>query len=168
MSRTDRRVVLVVSLLFVGLVGSPLHSAVPAAGRYLVTSESSAQVGCLDLCRCPIRDEPWFEGSFDLVPEGSDAMSYRVENVDWRVGRERPVALRGAGTLRLEAAGDEVEQTIELQLSVDGAAPTAFRATDRQIAGLSEVIVAVALRPAAPVCRGQVLSLHAERVGASR
>lgn len=93
----------VVSAVFVALVVLPLHSAVPVAGHYRVTPESSAQIGCLYLCRCPIRDEQWFEGSFDLVPDGSDATRtrFRVENVDWRLGGESPVELRGAGTLRL-------------------------------------------------------------------
>ena len=63
-------------------------------------------------------------------------------------------------------AGDEREQTIELELSVGGGAATQFRATDRQVDGnFPDAIVAAALRPAAPVCRGQILMLHAEWVG---
>jgi hypothetical protein len=162
-----RRVAPFVSAVGALLVVTPADAAAQTPGRYRLTPESSAQVGCLDLCRCPIREEPSFEGTFDLVPDGDDEMGtrFRLEKIDWRIGAERPVEMRGSGTLRVESAGGDREQTIDLELSVDGGAPTRFLATDRHTdTSAPDTVVALALRPAERVCQGQILALHAERV----
>ena len=56
-----------------------------------------------------------------------------MENVDWRVGREPSITLRGAGTLQLEPVGDGVEQTVELRLSIDDGVPVLYRAADSMV-----------------------------------
>ena len=162
-----RRVVPIVSAVCALFVGTSVDAAAQAPGHYRLTPAASAQVGCLDLCRCPIREEPSFEGTFELVADGSDPTGtrFRVEQVDWRIGGEQPVELRGAGTLLVETSGGERVQTIELELSANGDVPTRFLATDLFTGeSTGDTVVAEALRPAERVCRGQVLAVRAERV----
>ena len=150
--------------VLLALISSPLRADVPAVGHYRLTSESSAQVGCLDLCRCPIRTEPVVEGSFDLALErrGATFTLFRMDNVTWSIGRETPLEIAGAGTLQIEVGGPEEEQTIELELSVDGDPPVHFRSVSRRSLNAPvDLILAIDVRPADRVCRGHILELHA-------
>jgi hypothetical protein len=91
------------------------------ATRYRLQKESSYQEGCFDPCACPVLIREPLEGSFQLVPTGSDWLFryFDVRNVDWRVGRGSS-ALRARGSGKYRIGGEFAVQhqlTLDLQIN---------------------------------------------------
>ena len=165
-----RRVLLIAGAMTVtASVFVPALADDSLAGRYVLEPKSEAAVGCLDLCRCALRQVPDLSGSFaldfvetDSLEGGVTLTRYRVRDVHWRIGTDPASAARGEGTLELRTDGETTTQAFDLQLSIDGEPPVAFSNTRRErTEGADEIHARV--RPTDEVCFGQIFDVRARR-----
>lgn len=163
-SRRRNRWVSAITILTFALPWSNAHSEDPPSGLYLLTADSSAAVGCLDLCDCPVWLVPELEGSFRLEVElvGATFTRYRVEDVRWVIQDETPIVARGSGTFEVRPDGEEEIETFDLLLSIDGGPEEAFSSARRVRDEAADEIHA-AVRPTELVCFGQIFELRAKR-----
>jgi len=106
--------------LFLSLVPALAEADDAAATRYRLKKDTSYEDGCFSPCMCPIRIFEPIEGSFVLVPTGSDWLFryFDVRHVDWRAGRgSAALHIRGSGTYRVggEFAAQH-QMTLDLQI----------------------------------------------------
>jgi hypothetical protein len=100
--------------------------------RYRLGPSSTYQQGCWDPCDCPLWSPVPLSGTFSLVPlrDLGTYMEFAVVNMDLSAfgSNEDPQAthLSGAGLYTLIAGFAGMIESLELELSINGEAPTHF------------------------------------------
>jgi hypothetical protein len=96
---------------------------------YRLDAASSYEKGCLPPCLCPIQINDDLTGTFVLVFDHSDPAwfdHYKVQDVNWALGGS-PLDQRVTGSGEYLVGGQfAVQQRLQLDLSVDGAASVHF------------------------------------------
>lgn len=160
-----RRIVVVRFLLAILLLGVlPASAAAFPARRYSLTEKSQFQSGCFPPCLCPILLTQPVRGHFLLVRSGAQDGglfdTFAVRAVRWTIA-DGPAArkVRGRGTYRI---GGEfaLTQRLELDLSIDGAAPQHFDSGEVSPRALFPEIVAAISRNGM-VCFDEVFTIDA-------
>ena len=160
MPSTTARVLFV--LLLAAFCSPELAAQGPEPGFYQLHPDSSALVGCLDLCDCLIREVPDLEGSFslDVIDVGATFTLFAVEDMVLLLGTDPPVTVQASGSLEARITDGSVYETFELQVAVGDEEPELFRSEPR-LREEAPNEVGARVRPAALVCEGQIFLIRA-------
>lgn len=151
--------ILVTAPVFGQLVGEP------AEGVYHLDRESDGLVGCLDLCRCAIREVPDLVGTFTLeyAEVGATFSRFEVRDIDWTLGTDETYRATGSGIYETRIDDRGISQRFELELKINDRPPQAFVSESVIRSERGDRIVA-SIRPAEQVCRGEVYRIVARQV----
>lgn len=103
----------------------------PAAARpvvYKLSGNAAYAEGCFEGCACPISLASNFRGTFTLRPTGGSgtAFTYAVDDVNWWADRGGEIRITGSGRYTRISGFAGWLHRLELQLSINGAAPVRF------------------------------------------
>lgn len=153
------------------LPGLPAVAAVEAPGYLAETSETIYRLsekasyvkGCFPPCYCPIWVPAKIVGTLVLgAPVLDGALERReVREVNWTASYgDESLAVTGSGSYLVERQGDDVAQSLELDLSTDGQAPEHFFSGMVPLEGADDGLdIAVSMN--GMFCHDVVIEVHA-------